>query len=156
MKKHFSRKRVVLAAIVVVALAIASGVAYAYWTSGGSGSGSAAAATASNFDVDVNLATGIHPGGTAAITGTVTNNTSTDLQLNSVDGDTVPVTVDGAHSSCVVGDFTVGALAIAGGSQILTASGDSTTFSGDLAMANTALNQDGCQGATLTLHLVAS
>ena len=33
MKKHLSKKRVVLAAIVAVALAIGSGVAYAYWTS---------------------------------------------------------------------------------------------------------------------------
>ena len=37
MRKHLSKKRVVLAAIVVVALAIASGVAYAYFTATGAG-----------------------------------------------------------------------------------------------------------------------
>ncbi len=157
MKKHLSKKRVVLAAIIAVALAIASGVAYAYWTSSGSGTGTATAGTAANFTVSVTLADGIHPGGSAAINGTVTNNTSTDLELSQVvEASTDPVEVDLAHSGCDVADFTVGALTIAGGVQVLTAGGDSTTFSGDLAMVDSALNQDACQGATLTLNLVAS
>ncbi len=156
MKKHLSKKRVVLAAIVVVALALASGVAYAYWTSTGSGSGSAAAATASNFTVDVQLAAGIHPGGSAAVTGNVTNGTSTALQLHQVVGDTVPVTVDITHNGCAVADFTVGTMSITGGVQTLAASSGTAAFTGSLAMANTAANQDACQGATITLHLVAS
>ena len=112
------------------------------------GSGSAAAATASNFTVDVQLAAGIHPGGSAAVTGNVTNGTSTALQLHQVVGDTVPVTVDITHNGCAVADFTVGTMSITGGVQTLAASSGTAAFTGSLAMANTAANQDACQGAS--------
>ena len=161
MKKHLSKRRVVVSALIAVLLAIASGVAYAYWTSTGNGTSIATtAATASPLDVAVTLAGGIHPDGTAAINGTVTNSTTSVLQVNQVVGATVPVTVDPAdltHSACAVADFHVGALTLAGTSpHSLAAGSGSVAFSGSLSMDNTTVDQNACQGAHLILHLVAS
>jgi len=171
MKKHLSKKRVVLAAIVAVVLAISSGIAYAYWSSTGSGSNTASvASTAPGFTVAVTLTGGpLVPGGSANVGGTVTNPGSpntTSLHLSQVVGATTPVVVDTPHAynastnltGCKASDFTLGTLTITGGPKTL-APGDVATFTGpgSLAMFNDPTNsQDGCKGATITLNLVAS
>jgi len=165
MKKHLSKKRVVLAAIVTVALAIASGVAYAYWTSTSNGQGTVAvAADAPALAVSVNLTGGpLVPGGTASVSGTVSNPVAntTDVHVQQIAGATTLVTTTNAYDAitnstgCKASDFVL-TTAPAVTAQILNP-GDSATFSGGvLTMNNTADNQDGCKGVTVTLHLVAS
>jgi hypothetical protein len=161
MKKHLSKKRVVLAAIVAVVLAISSGVAYAYWSGGGTGQSTAVAASSGgSFTVNVTLAAGIYPGGTAAVTGTVKNTNSMKLRLHQVIGDSPLVTFDSTppHNNCLAGDFSLSALTIVGGAdQELAASTGSADFSGTLSMADsTTISQDMCKGAQITLHVIAS
>jgi hypothetical protein len=159
MKKHLSKKRVVLAAIIAVALAIASGVAYAYWTSSGSGSSNAAtAATAGDFDVTVTLTGALSPGASADVAGTVANNTGSSLNLAQVVGDSPLVTSDhaGCDSTTNPAWFTLGPLTLDDGAGVL-ADGASNDFSGTLTMNDSDTdNQDSCQGAAIRLHLKAS
>ena len=171
MKKHLSKRRVIVSAFVVLALAIASSVAYAYWTSNGSGSNTVlVSSTAPSFTVAVTLTGGpLVPGGSANVGGTVTNpgsSNTTSLHLSQVVGATTPVVVDTPHAynastnptGCKASDFTLGTLTITGGPKTL-APGDVATFTGpgSLAMFNDPTNsQDGCKGATITLNLVAS
>ena len=146
----------------VVAATVAS--ALAFWTTTGTGSDTGTAATVGTLTVAVNLADGSHPGDGptgAAITGTVTNNTSSAISVNQVAGDPLDtathyVTVDALHSSCVLTDFTVTIDPIANAPVTLAANGGSTPFTGRLVMSESGLNQNACQGATLTVHLLAS
>lgn len=160
MKKHLSKKRVVLAAIVVVALAIASGVAYAYWTSTGSGSNTASVAnTAPGFTVTVNaISDSLVPGASVNITGSVSNPNDTKLNLSTIAPAATPVSIDSTHSlaGCLAGDFTVSALSPAPALPKILAKTDSVNFTGTLSMANTDLNQNACKGATVTVNIAAS
>ncbi|MGC9974334.1 MAG: hypothetical protein ABSC36_02935 [Gaiellaceae bacterium] len=160
MKKHLSKKRVVLAAIVVVALAIASGVAFAYWTSSGSGTASAAAAAGSAgvSVTQVGTVSNLVPGGTAqAVDFKITNGQSVKQYISSVAVSISSVTApnsDGSHP-CSSADFT---LVQPNAVNADLAPGD-TTFQpsgASIAMKDTASNQDGCKGATVNLAFSAS
>jgi len=157
MKKHLSKKRVVLAAIVVAALAIASGVAYAYFTATGAGTGSATVGSATNIVLTPTITGTLYPGGTpASVSILVKNNGAGAQHVGTVSLASIPP--DAGHSGCTtaVGGFSMAAVAV---NQTLTASpsaGDHTTVTGSLVMADTAANQNVCQGATLTLNLTSN
>ena len=91
MKKHLSKKRVVLAAIVTVALALASSVAYAWWTSNGTGAATANAAAGSNtIGITATGVTGIYPSATGqTVTFSVTNSGNTSSPVGTIKLDTV-------------------------------------------------------------------
>ncbi len=154
-----NKKKLVIVAGVVAVMAIAS-AAFAFWTTNGTGSDNALAGSAGNYDVTVTLGAGIHPGGNVAVTGTITNNTTSDLQVSSINVDPAyasvnGVTFDSGHSSCNEGWFHfVGT--VTGGTQTLTSGGDSTGYTGTLSMDESGTNQDACQGADITLHLQAA
>ncbi|HEY5159498.1 MAG TPA: hypothetical protein VII83_00365, partial [Gaiellaceae bacterium] len=94
MKKHLSKKRVVLAAIVTVALALASGVAYAYWTSNGTGAATANAAAGSNtIGITATGVAGIYPSATGqTVTFYATNSGNTSSPVGTIKLDTVTST----------------------------------------------------------------
>jgi len=78
MKKHLTKRRVVVSAIVLT-LAIASSVAYAYWTSTGAGSGTANALTpAGSLTLHATVPVGIYPGGSKTVTFTADNAMGSD------------------------------------------------------------------------------
>src|ERR1035437_4222595 len=157
MKKHLSKKRVVLAAIVVVALGIASGVAYAYWTSTGTGSvGSATAGTGVSFTATLSgsAPTGLVPGGSdQAIDVKVTNpatfpQTLSGLTVSVKNGDgSAWILVPG----CFATDFSitqptvVAAPILAGGNVVI--SGAKIHMVNDLVN-----NQNACKGASVPLY----
>jgi hypothetical protein len=151
MKKHLSKKRVVLAAIIAVALAIASGVAYAYWTSSGNGTGSAAASSSSNLTVaQVGSVSGLVPGGPAQdVTIRVTNPATFQQALTAV-----AVTVSSASGSCNAAWFTPTSPTI--GSPIPIAAAASTDVVGKIQMIESGSNQDSCKNATINLAFAAS
>lgn len=151
MKKHLSKKRVVLAAIIAVALAIASGVAYAYWTSSGSGTGTAAASSSSSLTVaQVGTVSGLVPGGTAQdVTIRVTNPASFQQALSAV-----AVTVSSASGTCNAAWFTPTSPTIA--TPIALDAGDSTDVVGQIQMEESGTNQDSCKNATINLAFAAS
>ena len=159
----FTKKSAFIATGIFVAAATAA-TALAFWTTTGSGSTSSKAATVGNLTVAVTLADGSHPGDGptgAAITGTVTNGTTSAISVSQVAGDPANVathylTVDSAHSTCVLTDFTLQMDPIVGAPVTLAANGGSTPFTGRLVMAESGANQNACQGAVLTVHLVAS
>jgi hypothetical protein len=159
MKKHLSKKRVVLAAIVAVVLAISSGIAYAYWSSTGSGSNTASvASTAPGFTVTVGAISGsLVPGGSVNISGSVSNPNDTKLNLTTIAQAATPISIDALHSpGCLATDFTISALSPTPALPKVLAKTESVTFTGTLSMANTALDQNACKGATVTVNIAAS
>ena len=158
MKKHLSKKRVVLAAIVVVALAIASGVAYAYWTSTGSGPGTASAAT-SIAGITVNQTgtplSAMYPGLAAqTLHGDFTNSTSGPVYVVAVTASisSVDKAIDAPAGTCDDTDFTLGGAAPVN-AEVPVGSPSTATWSGlTIQFKDKALvNQNSCKGATVHL-----
>ena len=158
MKKHLSKKRVVLAAIIAVALAIASGVAYAYFTATGAGTGSATVGSATTIQLTPTITGTLYPGGTAASVSVVVKNNGGGAQyVNTIH--LASITPDAGHSACVttVGAGPANAFTMADVSVVTTlAPAGTTTKVGSLQMNDTTINQDACQGATLTLNLTSN
>jgi hypothetical protein len=158
MKKHLSKKRVVLAAIVAVALAIASGVAYAYFTAAGAGSGSASVGNATAIVLTPTITGTLYPGGTAASVSVVVKNNGSGAQyVNLIH--LASITPDASHPTCVtsVGAAPANAFTMADVSVATNlAPAGTTTKVGSLQMNDTTINQDACQGATLTLNFTSN
>jgi hypothetical protein len=156
MKKHLSKRRVVVSAI-VVALAIASGVAYAYWTSTGSGSGTANAATpAGTLTLHAAGFTGIYPGGSKTVTFTADNAMGTDGYVTTIVFGSVTST--GTCQTMLTanpGQFT---MANVTSNTVVPngASGLALTGSGTLTWTNLAVDQSACKGAALTLNVTST
>jgi hypothetical protein len=154
----FTKKRVLTALSVVGILAI-SVAAFAYWTTSGSGSGSATAGSDAGVTVSGDPANGIYPGGSSAVTTVVTNSSSTQAQH--VSNLHVTITIDSAHATagCDAADFTYKADSEASGASnphTVTlnqdiAAGSHLDVDGKVFMADTAVSQDACKGATIEL-----
>jgi len=158
MKKHLSKKRVVLAAIVAVVLAISSGIAYAYWTSGGTGGGTAAAGTTSGIVVhQLSTVSGLYPGGSAvALNGKFDNSNSAAVHISSVTASVTGVTGAGTDSLkplCTAADFTIAGSAA--GSTVPVGTGVGAWSGLTIQMVDGAANQDNCKGASATIAYTA-
>ncbi len=142
----FKLKKIVVGGVATALLA-GGGLAYAYWTTTGNGSGSATVA-ASNGTVTLHatLANGITPGGSKTVTFTGDNAGSTDLQVG-----TIHSVVSTSDAACLASDFSIADVV----SNTVVGHGLSGVAlgSGTLNMANSALSQDACKGATVTLTL---
>jgi P pilus assembly chaperone PapD len=130
------------AALAVTAAAIA------YWTASGTGSGTASVGSDSGVTISgVSFSGSLYPGGSATVTFTV-NNTSTtsSVKVDKViqDGD-----VTGLPANCSASDFSFDDASVT--EEI--AKSDSVTKTGTLHMANTSDNQNACKGASPVLHL---
>ncbi len=148
---QITRKTVAIAGAVVVAIV---SIAYAYWTTTGSGTGSATNASSNGTIVlHAAFAAGLTPGAAEAVTYTADNAGTSSLYVNTI---TPTVSIDGAHvtSGCLVGDFTIPATA--SGTTVGPGLSGVAAGSGTLTFANTAVNQDGCKGATVTLTLASN
>jgi hypothetical protein len=146
----FNKKRV-LALATVAALAVA-GIAYAYWTTTGAGTGSATNASSNGtIDLHASFADGLTPGGSKTVTFTADNAGTSSLRVGTVQS---VVSIDAAHVAlgCSVDDFSIADVdenqTIAAG-----ATGVTLAHTGLIAFADTAVNQDGCKGAKVTLTL---
>jgi len=156
MKKHLSKKRVVLAAIITVALAIGSGVAYAYWTSGGTGTGSAVATTpVGTITVNQTSAvTGLYPGATAvALSGDFNNSNTGAAHIASITAAVTSITNGGVGLPlCTTGDFLIGGSFTPPGGLDIPAGNNKGAWSGlTIQLQNTTANQDSCKGATANI-----
>ena len=156
MKKHLSKRRVVVAAVVAVALAITSGVAFAYFTASGSGSGTAAAGTAGNDLVVTGTpdATALTPGGTGSVISFAVQNPSNfNQKISNIL--LVSIAPDSDHSSCAVvlgTDFSMADVAIGVDGNIApNAAAQALTETGTLRMLDSGISQNACKGASLTL-----
>jgi hypothetical protein len=149
--RHFTKKRAVILGV-VAALAITS-VAVAYFTTGGSGSGSATVGSASTALItQTNTLGALYPSTSQAVNLDIKNTGTGSQFVNAVHLDSI--TADAGHASCDVSSsganaaFTMADVAV--GETL--AAGATTSKSGSLAMNDTGVSQDSCQGATLTLH----
>lgn len=155
-KVNGRKKRIIITTAAM--LAVGGGAAVAYWTAAGIGNTTTSSATSSSFTITSTVAGGaLSPGGpTQTFTFTVTN-PGTGVQKLSAVAATVAATDGGAWtavSGCSAADFTVGDPTFtvteipAGGSVVGTVT---------LQMKDrTGVDQNGCKGATVPLHLVAS
>jgi hypothetical protein len=151
MRNLFTRKRLVLLSVVAV-LAV-TGSAIAYWTGGGTGSGTGTVGTNGTVVLTPTVTPGIAPGLSVPVSFTAANATGSPIQVTAVH--LVSVAADAEHAACLTDDFSMANVTenhqVPGG-----ASAEVLPVNGSLVYANTALSQDGCKGATLTLTLTSS
>lgn len=153
MHLHIGR-RPAIAGIAVAALALAAS-AFAYFTASGSGTGTATVGSASSSITIKSTITGsLYPGSSTPVEVTVKNAGTQAAHVGSVT--LTKVAVDASHSTCETthnGEvFTMAPISV----EKTLQAGESTTASGTLAMKETGVSQDGCQGATLTLSFTSN
>lgn len=153
LRNLLNKKRTMLVLGAVAVLAVA-GVAVAYWTTSGSGSGSGAVAGSNGAVVLHGTITNeLTPGGSSPVAFTADNATSSSEQVGTVHA---VVSIDEAHAKngCEASDFTI---ADTGENQVIPANSNGVVLAhgGSISMADTASNQDGCQGATISLALTS-
>jgi hypothetical protein len=157
MKKKMSKKRALCTLAGTGALAVA-GVAFAYFTTTGSGTGTATAGSSSAVTLHATVSSNLYPGSSSPVTFTVDNPSSGSQRVGTVS--LASISVDAGHSTCstvitggnpdfAMPDVTVNHVFAAGNGQTVTPTGT-------LTMNETGVNQDACQGATLTLHLTSN
>jgi hypothetical protein len=149
-----TKRRVLIALGCTFAVAVA-GVALAYFTTTGSGTGTASAGSSSAVTLHGSVGSNLYPGTSTAVTFTVDNPSQGSERVGTIS--LASISVDAGHSGCsttISGgnpDFAMAAVAV--NKVFGSGNGQSVTPTGSLTMNETGLNQDACQGATLTLHL---
>lgn len=149
-----NRKRVIIGLAGVCVVAIAA-VAYAYFTSTGSGTATATVGTSSAVTIKGTVSGNLYPGSSSTVTLTVDNPSSGKQRLGTVSLE--KITPDAGHSTCSVvttggnPDFTMADVVV--NKTYGPGNGQAVTPTGTLTMNDTGINQDACQGATLTLSL---
>jgi len=149
-----NRKRVIVGLASVCVVAVAA-VAYAYFTSTGSGTATATVGTSSAVTLKGTVSGNLYPGASSTVTLTVDNPSSGKQRVGTVSLE--KITADAGHSTCSVvttggnPDFTMADVVV--NKTYGPGNGQAVTPTGSLTMNDTGLNQDPCQGATLTLTL---
>jgi hypothetical protein len=141
----------------IAALAVA-GIAVAYFTNLGSGTGTATVGTSSSVTLHGAVASALFPGSSSTVTFTIDNPSLGAEFVNTIHLESI--TPDAGHSGCstvITGgnpDFAMPD--VAAGQGFPPGNGQAVTATGTLTMRETGVNQDACQGATLTLNLTSS
>jgi len=146
-------KKVAAGVAAAAIVAVGAGTAYAYWTTTGSGSGSATNGTSNGTIVlHSQFAAGLTPGATEDVTYTADNANSSSLYVGTV---TPTVSIDAAHAAgCSAADLAISPL-VANKTVPASTSGYALGTN-TIAFTDTAANQDGCKGATVTLTLASN
>jgi len=147
--RKFSKKIVIAVAASVAAVSIGGGIAFAYWTTTGAGTGTATNATTNGtVALHAAFANGLTPGASQTVTYTADNAGTSSLFVGTI---TPVVSIDAGHSGCLAADFTIPATL---SNTTVPAHGSAVAAgTGTLTFADTALNQDACKGAIVTLTL---
>jgi hypothetical protein len=151
---RLTKKRVILGAAVVCALTLAAG-AYAYFTTTGTGTGTASVGSSSTLTLHATVTGSLYPGTTSPVAFTVDNPSTGKQRIGTIS--LVSITPDAGHSECstvITGgnpDFTMAA--VTANQTFGNGSAQAVTATGSLAMNETGVSQDKCQGATLTLNI---
>jgi hypothetical protein len=154
MYQHIPKKTIL---VILVTLIMVSG-AFAYFSNLGSGTGTASVGNSSTAVLHGTVAGTLYPGASATVTFTVDNSSPGTEFINTIH--LASIAPDAGHSGCsttITGgnpDFTMADVAV--GQSFPSGSGQAVTATGTLAMHDTGVNQDACQGATLTLNLTSS
>jgi hypothetical protein len=154
MFRNVLKKKRNLAVLGTVAVLAIAGAAFAFWTTTGSGSGSGSVA-ASNGTLALHgtITSALTPGGSSAVTFTADNTNKSSEQVGTVHA---VVSIDETHATagCKASDFTIEDTAE---NQVIAAetSGVALTNNGSISMTDSAVNQDACKGATISLALTS-
>lgn len=144
------RTQLIALAVGGVVVLVAVGAALAYWTGTGSGSGAATVGTSGSVTLTAAVTDGIAPGLSVPVSFTAANPGDSAIQVTTVH--LASVAADAEHGSCVTADFTMEDVTqnheVPAG-----ATAEDLPSDGTLVYANTAVSQDACKGATLTLTL---
>jgi len=146
-----ARRRGLVIAGTTAAVLACGGVAFAYWTTSGSGSGTAVVgSSAPTLTLHASTTGLLAPGTSVGVSFTADNPSASGLRVGTVH--LVSVTADSAHTGCSVADFS---MADVTADQTIAAHGTAVplTATGSLVYADTAVDQSGCMGATLTLSV---
>jgi hypothetical protein len=155
--KLITKRRTVFVLTAALAVAVAGG-AYAYFSTTGSGTGTASVGSSSAVTLHATVTGSLYPGTASPVAFTVDNPSSGTQQVGTITLSSI--TVDSSHSECstvISGgnpDFTMPAVVV--NHAFASGNGQVVTPNGTLTMKETGVNQDKCQGATLTLHLTSS
>lgn len=153
--RKFSKKQYLAAGAAAALIAGGAGIAYAYWTTTGSGSGSGTNASSNGTLVLHSIVTpGLTPGGSVNVSYTADNSNSSSAFVATLTVGTL--SVDAAHSTCVIGDFHASATPNSGGTQVAANSTGTVVGSGTLTMDDTTANQDACKGAVITIPVTST
>jgi hypothetical protein len=149
-----TKRRALIALGCICALAVA-GVALAYFTSSGSGTGNATVGSSSPVTLHATVSSNLYPGTSSPVSFTVDNPSAGSQRVGTITLSSI--TVDAGHSTCSTTinganpDFSMPAVAV--NKVFGPGNGQAVTPAGSLTMNETGVNQDPCQGATITLHL---
>jgi hypothetical protein len=139
---HFTKKRAVVMAV-VGSLALGAG-AYAYFSAAGAGTGTATTGSASTVLItQTNTLPALYPGNNAVVNLDI-KNTGAGTQLVRL---VHLASVSTNKPDCDASAFTMADVAI----NARMAAGETTSKTGSLVMSDTDADQNGCQGAILTL-----
>ncbi len=127
-------------------LMLVGGVAFAYWTGQGSGSGTATTkATVADVVVNQTASTGLAPGESVALAGTLTNPNNTDVKVG-----VLTATITGVSNGANVADFSLTGNPV--NVNAVVKKGIPMAWSGmTLAYANSDVNQDTGKAATVSI-----
>ncbi len=154
MFRFFSTKKSRIAfSVVAVVLAVTTAAAFAYWTSSGEGSGSVKANYAgASFEVSSGLVENLYPGGSAAVTVKVKN---TDANQNEYLTKLEVEVKETSVAECKKEWFEV--TPASQEPKVAVAHGETKEYTVNLKMKEEAsVNQNACNGASVTLHYKAS
>ncbi len=149
-----TKRRVLTALASICVLGIAAG-AYAYFTTSGSGTATATVGSSSAVTLKGTVTGNLYPGSTSPVTLTVDNPSAGKQRVGTISLE--KITPDAGHSTCSVvvtggnPDFTMADVVV--NKTYGNGNGQAVTPGGTLAMNDTGVSQDACQGATLTLTL---
>jgi hypothetical protein len=152
--KLITKRRAFFALTAALMVAVVGG-AYAYFTTTGTGTGTASVGSSSTVTLHATVTGSLYPGTTSPVAFTVDNPSSGKQRVGSIS--LLSITPDASHSECstvISGgnpDFTMAA--VTANQTFGTGNGQAVTATGTLAMNETGVSQDKCQGATLTLNI---
>jgi hypothetical protein len=152
--KILTRRRAFFALTAVLVVAVAGG-AFAYFTTSGTGTGTAAVGSSSAITLHATVTGSLYPGSSSPVAFTVDNPSSGKQRVGTIS--LLSITPDASHSECstvISGgkpDFTMAA--VTANQTFAGGNGQAVTATGTLAMNETGVSQDKCQGATLTLNV---
>jgi len=152
--KLITKRRAFLALTAALVVVVAGG-AYAYFTTSGTGTGTASVGSSTAVTLHATVTGSLYPGTSSPVSFTVDNPSSGKQRVGTITLSSI--TVDASHSECstvITGgnpDFAMPAVAV--NATFANGNGQVVTPAGSLTMNETGVNQDKCQGATLTLHL---
>lgn len=151
MRQLSKKQKVTTAVVTLLALSGTGTLAYAYWTEGGSGTGTADTGdTVALVILQSASVTGLVPGIVQGLDGTIRNDNTFPVRVNSISVAVDPAWSAGVTDPCDAGDFTLVQPTTA---NVDAAVDDSTTWTGaSITLINKAgENQDNCKNVTVPL-----